>query len=255
MIVWGGVDASNERSNTGGRYDPAGDAWTESTANVDVPDGRLSPTAVWTGLEMLVWGGSNSDGYENTGGRYYPAGDRWTPTSHGTGVPLARIDHTAVWTGTEMIVWGGWGSDGILDYNTGGRYQAWSDTWTPTSTGTDVPHARSFHTAVWTGTEMIIWGGNYVDGGYHYPAAGGIYDPVTDLWSAIEDGTGVPTPRVNHTAVWTGSEMIVWGGHDDSQAKLNSGGRYDPATGARRSPIPFGRVDRSGDDRLGRRRR
>src|SRR5438132_10910383 len=32
------------------------------------------------------------------------------------------------------------------------------DTWTATST-TDAPSARFFHTAVWTGSEMIIWGG------------------------------------------------------------------------------------------------
>jgi hypothetical protein len=28
------------------------------------------------------------------------------------------------------------------------------------------------------------------------------------------------------TAVWTGSEMIVWGGQDDSGNNLNTGGRY-----------------------------
>ena len=32
------------------------------------------------------------------------------------------------------------------------------DTWTATST-TNAPAARSRHTAVWTGSEMIIWGG------------------------------------------------------------------------------------------------
>src|SRR6266487_1485702 len=32
------------------------------------------------------------------------------------------------------------------------------DTWTATST-TDAPAARFFHTAFWTGSEMIIWGG------------------------------------------------------------------------------------------------
>ena len=32
------------------------------------------------------------------------------------------------------------------------------DTWTPTSTA-NAPTARSFHTAIWTGSEMIIWGG------------------------------------------------------------------------------------------------
>src|SRR5213076_577838 len=33
------------------------------------------------------------------------------------------------------------------------------DTWTATSTGTNAPAARELHTAVWTGSEMIVWGG------------------------------------------------------------------------------------------------
>ena len=38
------------------------------------------------------------------------------------------------------------------------RASACTDTWTPTST-TNAPGARSNHTAVWTGSEMIVWGG------------------------------------------------------------------------------------------------
>ena len=33
------------------------------------------------------------------------------------------------------------------------------DTWTATST-TNAPEARYYHTAVWTGSEMIVWGGS-----------------------------------------------------------------------------------------------
>ena len=55
-----------------------------------------------------------------------------------------------------MIVWGGvqYG----LYLNTGGRYNPGTDSWTATST-TNAPAARNGHTAVWTGNEMIIWGG------------------------------------------------------------------------------------------------
>src|SRR5439155_8720252 len=38
------------------------------------------------------------------------------------------------------------------------------DTWTATST-TNAPTARSGHTAVWTGSEMIVWGGATNTGG------------------------------------------------------------------------------------------
>ena len=82
------------------------------------PDPRAGPTAVWTGSEMIVWGGGNNLGNLNTGGRYNPATDSWTATTT-TNAPTARAYHTAVWTGSEMIVWGGY--DGTY-LGSGGRY-------------------------------------------------------------------------------------------------------------------------------------
>src|SRR5205823_6151409 len=41
-----------------------------------------------------------------------------------------------------------------------------------------------------------------------------------DTWTATST-TNAPTARLAHTAVWTGSEMVVWGG-----TNLNTGGRY-----------------------------
>ena len=38
-----------------------------------------------------------------------------------------------------------------------------------------------------------------------------------------------PSARYRHTAVWTGSEMIIWGGYGNGTG-LNTGGRYDPTT-------------------------
>jgi len=92
------------------------------------------------------------------------------------------------------------------------------DTWTATST-TNAPLARYNHTAVWTGSEMIVWG---YDGN-----TGGRYNPSTDNWAATST-TNAPIGRESHTAVWTGAEMIVWGGYNGSY--LNSGGRYNPGT-------------------------
>ena len=87
-------------------------------------------TAVWTGSEMIVWGGSGISGVLNTGGRYNPSTDSWTATST-TNAPSAREVHTAVWTGSEMIVWGGYAAASLL--NTGGRYNPSTNTWTATS--------------------------------------------------------------------------------------------------------------------------
>lgn len=57
---------------------------------------------------------------------------------------------------------------------------------------------------------------------------------ASNTWSAIST-TNSPAIRANDTAVWTGAEMIVWGGVTFSDAfvlntALNTGGRYDPAT-------------------------
>lgn len=220
MIVWGGAHLfDGVYFGTGGRYDPATDSWT-ATETINAPSARGLHTAVWTGSEMIVWGGKGPAGELNTGGRYDPATDSWTATEI-TSAPGARMLHTAVWTDSEMIVWGGF--DGNRFVNTGGRYDPESDSWTPTNT-TDAPSARQRHTALWTGGEMIVWGGS--SNGFTGINSGGRYDAETDSWVATST-TGAPSARYGHTAVWTGSDMIVWGGFE---GPLNTGGRYDPAT-------------------------
>ena len=71
---------------------------------------------------------------------------------------------------------------------------------------------------------MNVWGG-FVDGSVLN--TGGRYDPATNSWMATSM-TNAPSARFGHTAVWTGSEMIVWGGFDwfGTTTYLNTGGRY-----------------------------
>jgi hypothetical protein len=52
------------------------DTWT-ATSTANAPDGRSSHTAVWTGTEMIVWGGWKPHRALNTGGRYNPSTDSW----------------------------------------------------------------------------------------------------------------------------------------------------------------------------------
>ena len=106
-----------------------------------------------------------------------------------------------------MIVWGG--RNGIGSFNTGGKYNPSTDSWTATTT-TNAPDGRNAHTAVWTGTEMIVWGGWDDSNAFN---TGGRYNPSTDSWTATST-INAPSARwdYNFPAVWTGSEMIVWGG-------------------------------------------
>src|SRR5205823_3060779 len=163
------------------------DTWT-ATSTTNAPHGRQSQTAVWTGSEMIIWGGTDGSNDFNTGGRYNPSTDSWTPTST-VNAPDGRLGHTAVWTGSEMIVWGGVHCCPLIYFNTGGRYNPSTDSWVATTT-TGGPDGRSSHTAVWTGSEMIVWGG--LSGQPRQD--GGRYNPNTDSWTDTS-GTNTRSAR------------------------------------------------------------
>jgi N-acetylneuraminic acid mutarotase len=224
MIVWGGRGSSVSYLDSGGRYDPLADSWSPTSTTGAPPVRRSDINSVWTGSEMIIWGGEDINRIKlNTGSRYDPATDTWTPTST-TGAPVARTGHTTVWTGDLMIAWGG-----NYGYElSGGRYDPDTDTWTPTFT-TGAPSPRHSHTAAWTGSHMIVWGG-LAGATYTYHDTGGLYNPATDTWTPTST-TGAPSGRHRHTAVWTGEEMVVWGGHGVAYPHhLDTGGRYDPVT-------------------------
>ena len=216
MIVWGGSDGLGNFHDSGGSLHSDTRTAGLATSTFSAPSARYFHTAVWTGNEMIVWGGGNPLPL-STGGRYDPDTDTWTPVSTAAGAPSARLGHTAVWTGSEMIVWGG--SD-TTNFQDGGRYDPIANTWAPTSTGANVPAARYFHSAVWTGNEMIVWGG---DESGEFVSTGGRYFPGSDTWETTST-TAAPAGRYFHTAVWTDDQMLVWGG--ESRVELNTGGLY-----------------------------
>ncbi len=220
MIVWGGYDRGI--SNTGGKYNPGTNTWI-ATSTINAPTDQGGPTAVWTGTEMIVWGGRKANNASlNTGSRYNPSTNSWRATSL-TNAPTARNSHTAIWTGSEMVVWGGYVLErgAYLRTRTGAKYNPATDSWVATSR-LNAPTPRGEHTVVWTGSEMIVWGGNLVLPPFN---TGGRYEPITDTWRATTL-TNAPTGSDEHSAVWTGSEMIVWGGLGDVGVSLNTGGRY-----------------------------
>ena len=183
------------------------------------PSERRDHSSVWTGKEMIVWGGRTTFGITSSGFRYDPCAGTWSATAN---APFGLSGHTAVWTGTELIVWGGRDASGQLT-NRGARYNPSNDTWTPVST-TNAPPPREGHTTVWTGSEMIVWGGD-LGAPNGLTNTGARYNPSTNAWTPLPDA---PFGLSNHTAVWTKSEMIVWGGHDVSGLS-NRGARYRPS--------------------------
>ena len=105
---------------------------------------------------------------------------------------------------------------------------------------------------------MIVWGGVW---GFDSPKDGGRYDPATDSWRSTQQANA-PLARADHTAVWSDTEMIIWGGFEpDDSVFQNTGGRYDPISDSWLSTTTYNTphalqprpsVDRKRNDRLGR---
>lgn len=190
-------------------------------STVDAPSPRWGFTMIWSGQEAIVWGAGTD--IEDAGGAYDPTEDVWRPLAT-TGAPSFRIWHTAVWTGTEMIVWGGTqrASGSYEAFADGARYRPEVDEWVSV-TSVGAPSPRYFHSAVWIGDEMFLFGGIANSSAIN---DGGRYDPQSDAWQPI---TPPNFALGSHIALWTGSEVIVWGG-TSVQGEPLPGGRYDPET-------------------------
>ncbi|MBI5778036.1 MAG: hypothetical protein HZA49_01080 [Planctomycetes bacterium] len=233
MIIWGGKAGS--AFNTGGVYDPVLDEWRTSSeltnlrngTHANTPSIRSKHMAFWTGpvsgtdswrMKMIVWGG---DGGGTSGGIYDIAYDIWTPMAT-TNAPSQRWGFSSVWTGEgsetynkKIIIWGGY--NGTAPLGDGAIYNPAANTWATLST-TNAPSARMYHSGIWTGNKMFIWGGDGV------LQSGGAYDPVYAIWGPIT-ANNAPAARLYHSGTWTGTEMIVWGGYNGVNY-FNSGGKY-----------------------------
>jgi hypothetical protein len=220
--------------NNGARFNLSSNKWFP-IATLNAPRARALHTAVWTGKEMIVWGGYDFTNifypqFLNNGGRYNPSNNTWTTISNSPGVG-ARAGHTAVWTGNEMLIWGGYTFSGGLfgtftRFSTGFRYNPALSNWT-TMAAAGIA-GRQFHTAVWNGSEMLVWGGQTSAGATN---TGARYHPGSNTWTLIPTNNA-PTNRYAHTAVWADllGQMIVWGGYDGGNY-LRSGGLFDPYAG------------------------
>lgn len=87
---------------------------------------------------------------------------------------------------------------------------------------------RIFHSAVWTGSKMIVWGG--YGSSPTYKLDGASYDFASNKWTTIASApSNMSAGRREHAAVWTGSKMLIWGGRSSSTV-YKDGAAYDPAT-------------------------
>jgi hypothetical protein len=186
--------------------------------------GRVQATYVWTGSEVIAFGGKivppgTPDGAQTpTGEAYDPATRTWRTIADAPFTPREAL--AATWTGTEMIVVSGDATVPGYGFNLAAAYDPARDRWRKLP---DAPVGDVDPAIVWTGTEVVIWG---------TPDGGAVYDPCTNRWRTIAPmPEGGPLGAVYGTAaVWTGTEVIVWAGSFSNNAPLREAAAYDPAT-------------------------
>jgi N-acetylneuraminic acid mutarotase len=144
------------------------------------------------------------------------------------------------WTGTELLVWSG-GSNhqgAVPAYTDGAAYNPATRAWRSLPVA-PVP-ARYGAAHVWTGTEMLVWGGE--ECGCPRPVAdggGAAYNPATNQWRKL-----APAPlrgvRVA-AAVWNGQEMFVLRGGTAGKVAVAA---YNPSSDSWRSMPVLSASDR-----------
>ena len=198
--------------------------WTRFPAP---PEQRSGNTWVWAGSELLLAGGCDPELIEDrcrkTRATYAfdPGIGSWRSVQPSLS-PMADAD--AVWTGGEAIFLETVGGAGPI---VGQAYEPSSDRWRSIE---QAPIGRVYGAVlVWTGDELIVWGGG--DRGDHRTSQGAAYDPTSDSWRRIADA---PIGLNLASGVWTGREMIVFGSllsHANRASSTTSVGEvYDPTS-------------------------
>ena len=167
-----------------------------------------------------------------------PSGFRW------------RAAHTIVWTGRQMLIIAG--SNNRSSWKQWRTYQpspAWltydpaADTWGRLIVGPQPSGVELNSSGVWTGSEVLF---------AHESVSGLALDPEQGTWRTL--AAGPLSPRQEPSRVWTGRELVVWGGCDHVLAECSGstgqefrdGAVYQPSSDTWRtmapSPLPEGAV-------------
>jgi galactose oxidase-like protein len=232
LLLWGVADAA---------FNPATNRWR---ALPDPPTGWGGPAfAVWTGHQMIGWGGGGGDLLLHDGAAYTPATNSWRKLPPAPLSGSGRRGIAGVWTGREVIVAGGIAPSnrGERVYPDAAAYDPRSNTWRRLA---PMPVAEWGANALWDGTEvLLLQGTRHRDAlGSTVPMRRGLaYDPAADRWHRI---ASMRYPRYGSIAVWTGRHVIVWGGLSDRVPPY--GEIYDPTgdTWTTMPPSPLrGRYD------------
>ena len=164
--------------------------------------GRIAEGVVWTGTEMLVWGGAARSGHVKAAtdaAAYNPATRTWRKIAP----PPPGAGGGATWTGDAAAFWAGNAPDGPA---VGAVYDPRTDAWRRLPAGPLGP--REGYSSVWTGKELLIISGTEGDT-LATPIAAAV-DPRTGSWRLLR-GLDHLKGLLVKGAVWDGHEVFAEG--------------------------------------------
>lgn len=134
----------------------------------------------------------------------------------------------------QIFVWGGADDTGAI--NTGGIYDAASDTWTTVTVDGSTPTARVLATAVCFADRVLVWGGGDEANANDYKD-GAVYDVKSKSWSVTSNVCGgLKGQRMAYGAL-LGSSAMIYGGVDKTGKAVGGPGcLYDPGANAWTQP-------------------
>jgi hypothetical protein len=253
MVVWAGN--SPEGPAGGAVYDPRTNTWRRLPKGpLGVREGYVS---VWTGKELLIFGGHTGGVARPTAAAVNPRTRSWRRLPALNAVRALAVVIGAVWDGREAFVSG---ARVLIAFNPR------TDSFRRISLAKapiDPRQRPQLDPVAWTGSEVLIATGSVTStssiGVVRYnpmtghwrkasaaPCAGStqiawigdrlvaacgtsglqIYTPRTDSWQTAATGPSPVHSRAGSTIVWTRTELIVWSG------TVNKPGNPTPADGA-----------------------
>lgn len=218
QVSGGGLRCGDPTRRDGAAYRPGTNRWRalpKAPLRAEPGSSIDSYASVWTGTELLVWGGPGPEG-----AAYDPKADTWRTLSPGPLSPRSRF--TMTWDGHRAVVAGGIdrrsiGADLGDDAAVGGlartmAYDPVTDRWT------DLPSLRTGrygHVAAWTKQGIVVLGGSRNRQG----------DPAgtTELLTPGGQWKEVATSPLLQVdgAVYTGTAVVAYGAQRDESASAD----------------------------------
>ncbi|MFD6948565.1 hypothetical protein A6A08_18400 [Nocardiopsis sp. TSRI0078] len=199
-------------------------SWDVDVSVSELPSGPLASrqdhSLVWSGEELLVWGGHGATQHDSyaDGAAYSPDTGSWRILPE---VDLeSRTRHSAVMVQDRMLVWGGFtpthsgGPEAHLAGD-GALYDMETDSWEPIA---PAPGARSLAQAVAVGGHAVFGGGHSEQGEKGFL----VYSPSEDAWDTVALD-GVDDGFLVYDMQALDDEVVAVGGHSGGMFTVTFG--------------------------------